>query len=94
LSFWSGRAAGLRLSESGRVALAGIFDSNDVEVLVQWADELGLWVLQQEGEGAAITVVLVKWAHFETAVVDVVVLEQPQKPKVLGFDTWKSRNQT
>jgi hypothetical protein len=90
LNHWTAREATLRLSDSGRAALGDVFANPYVEVFVQWADESGLWILQSKEE-ATLTVMLVKWSHFETAILDV-VLEEPQQPKVIGFIKRRSSN--
>jgi hypothetical protein len=91
LNYWSGRIATLIMSESGKAALGNIFDGDSIEVFVQWADDLGLWVLQEAKDEVTTTVALVKWGHFETAMLDV-VLEEPQQPKVIGFGRRQSSN--
>jgi hypothetical protein len=92
VNYWAGREVTLRLSSEGKSALEGIFGAKpDVLVEVQWADELGLWVLQPANDEAGTTVVLIKWSHFETAILDV-VLEAPKPPNVIGFSTRRSSN--
>jgi len=89
LSFWTERPVTLRLNSAGKVALAGLLEGEDVDVFVQWADELGLWILQDQSNTDEISVALVRWGHFETALTNV-VLSYPEPTKVIGFKTWQS----
>jgi hypothetical protein len=74
----------LHLSELGRAVFSSVFDGPSIEVFVEWADELGLWIFREQVNEATTSVMLVKWNHFETAVLDV-VLQEPEQAKVLGF---------
>jgi hypothetical protein len=84
LSYWTERTVTLHLSESGRSAFSKTFEGPSVEVSVEWADELGLWIFREQVDEATATVMLVRWNHFDTAVLDV-ILEEAEQPKVLGF---------
>ena len=90
---WAGRTTTLGLAVHGKRALEGIFEGEFIEVFVQWADDLGLWVLQQVKDEVTSSAVLVRWNHFETAILDVVI-EEPQQPKVIGFGTAQSGNRS
>jgi hypothetical protein len=89
VNYWTERSVVLRLNESGKTALAGVVEGEDVEVFVQWADELGLWILQKPQGGAEVSVALIRWSHFETALMDV-VLSAPEPPNVIGFGNWQA----
>ena len=84
MSHWEGQDVVLRLSEAGRDALREVFDTSFVQVFVQWADETGLWIVRDKQETGEITVMLIKWHHFETAQLDVVVAP-PGLSRTLGF---------
>jgi hypothetical protein len=74
----------LHLSEQGRATFADAFETASIEVFVEWADELGLWIFREQVDEATSSVMLIKWNHFETAVLDVVI-QEPKQAKVLGF---------
>ena len=74
----------MKLSPDGKRALDSIFDTEFVQVFVQWADDLGLWVVRDRQESGEISVMLIKWPFFETAQLDVVLLE-PMASKTIGF---------
>ena len=76
----------LRLSPKGKQALFGIYDTEFVQVFVQWADVRGLWIVRDRQESGEISVMLIKWACFETAQLDVVSLE-PVPSKTIGFQS-------
>ena len=61
MNYWRGKDAVLRLSPEGKRAIFGVFDAEDVQVFVQWADELGLWVVRDRQESGEISVQLIKW---------------------------------
>ena len=74
----------LKLSPEGKQALFGIYDTEFVQVIVQWADELGLWVVRDRQETGEISVLLIKWPYFYTAQLDV-ILSEPVPSKIVGF---------
>lgn len=74
----------LKLSPEARKAFEGILDTEFVQVFVQWADELGLWIVRDRQESGEISVMLIKWVYFETVQLDVVLLE-PGPGKAIGF---------
>lgn len=74
----------LKLSTEGKQALAEIYDTTLIQVFVQWADELGLWVVRDRQESGEISVLLIKWQFFDTAQLDV-ILPEPAPSKMLGF---------
>lgn len=84
MSYWTRRTVTLQLSELGRAAFADAFETASIEVFVEWADELGLWIFREQVDEATTSVMLIKWGHFETAVLDVVI-QEPKQAKVLGF---------
>jgi hypothetical protein len=84
VSYWNQRAAVLHLSQSGRELFAELPNGKVLEVFVEWADELGLWIFHKQVNDATTSVRLVKWTHFESAVLDVVA-EEPEPAKVIGF---------
>jgi len=84
LSHWEGQDVVLKLSEAGREALQEAFETSFVQVFVQWADESGLWIVRDKQETGEITVMLIKWHHFETAQLDVVIAPQGLS-RTLGF---------
>jgi hypothetical protein len=84
LNYFRGQDVVLKLSPDGKRALDGIFDTEFVQVFVQWADDLGLWVVRDRQESGEISVMLIKWPFFETAQLDVVLLE-PMASKTIGF---------
>ncbi len=82
----------LRLSSSGLAALKGLFEGPQIVVLVEWADELGLWVSLGR-KATTRSVALIRWDHFETVIMDV-VFKEPKEPGVIGFSTWKTSKQS
>lgn len=84
MNYFRGQDVILRLSGEGKRALDGIFDTEYVQVFVQWADDLGLWIVRDRQETGEISVMLVKWHYFETVQLDVVLLE-PGPNKTIGF---------
>jgi hypothetical protein len=84
LNYWRGKDVVLRLSPEGKRSLSGICEAEDVQVFVQWADELGLWIVRDRQESGEISVMLIKWSFFETAQLDVMVPE-PVPAKTVGF---------
>jgi hypothetical protein len=84
LNYFRGQDVVLKLSSEGRRALDEIFDTDFVQVFVQWADELGLWIVRDRQESGEISVMLIKWPFFETVQMDVVLLE-PMAGKTIGF---------
>jgi hypothetical protein len=84
LSHWEGHDVVLKLCEAGREALQEAFETSFVQVYVQWADESGLWIVRDKQQPGEITVMLIKWHHFETAQLDVVIAPQGQS-RTLGF---------
>jgi len=84
LNYWRNQDIVLKLSAEGKRALDGIFDTDFVQVFVQWADELGLWIVRDRQDSGEISVMLIKWPFFETAQMDVVLLE-PMPGKAIGF---------
>jgi hypothetical protein len=83
LNHWTQRTAVLYLTKSGQELFASSEDRN-LEVFVEWTDELGLWVFQGNTFPGTTRVRLIKWSHFESAVFDVVMTET-EPPKVIGF---------
>ncbi len=61
----------MRLSSAGQEALSGIFDVEFIAVFVQWSDEHGLWASRDERSDGTMTVVLIAWDCFVTAMLDV-----------------------
>ena len=84
MNYWYQRTAFLHLSPAGREIFGQTPDSRSFEVFVEWADELGLWVLHERFNDATNSVRLVKWSHFDSAVLDV-IQEEPEPVKVIGF---------
>lgn len=84
MNYWRGQDVVLKLSPDGKRALDGIFDTEFVQVFVQWADDLGLWIVQDRQESGEISVMLIKWQFFETAQLDV-ILQEPPPSKSMGF---------
>jgi len=84
LNYWRGQDVVLRLSPVGKQALFGIYDAEFIQVFVQWADEAGLWVVRDRRDSGEISVLLIKWNHFETATLDV-VLPEPPPARAVGF---------
>jgi hypothetical protein len=84
LNYWRGQDVVLRLSSAGKQALFGIYDTEFIQVFVQWADETGLWVVRDRRDSSEISVLLIKWDHFETATLDV-VLPEPVPVRTVGF---------
>jgi len=82
LNYWSGQDVVLRLSPAGKRALFGIFDTEYIQVFVQWADEFGLWIVRDRPASGEITVMLVKWAHFDMASLDVL---DSSSGRIAGF---------
>lgn len=78
----------LRLSEEGRQELAGLVpESGSFQALVVDQDELGLWLLVQEGQPRgeeAVSAMLLKWHHFSTLRV-AFVPETPPSRERIGF---------
>jgi hypothetical protein len=64
LNYWRGKDVVLKLSSAGRQALSGVYDTELVQVFVQWADEAGLWVVRDRQESGEISVLLIKWPFF------------------------------
>ena len=54
----------------GQETLSGIFDGEFIGFFVQWSDEHGLWVSRDEQPDGTITVVLIRWDCFVTAMLD------------------------
>jgi hypothetical protein len=85
LSYWDGQSVSLKLSDEGKHAVAAMLGGEDeVVVFVQWADELGLWVAVDRDVSPRIAVMLVRWDHFETAMLEVPP-PQPEEIRVIGF---------
>ena len=84
MNYWRGKDVVLKLSPEGKRAFSGIFDTEDVRVFVQWADDLGLWIVRDRQETGEISVMLIKWPFFETAQLDV-ILPAPVPSKPMGF---------
>jgi hypothetical protein len=85
LNYWRGQDVVLKLSPAGKQALFGIYDTEYVQVFVQWADEAGLWVVRDKQESGEISVLLIKWPYFETALLDV-VMPEPVPGRAMGFN--------
>jgi hypothetical protein len=73
------------LSPEGKRALFGLFDSELVQVFVQWADELGLWVVRDRRASGEVTVMLIKWMFFDSASLDFVILPDLPTGRTVGF---------
>jgi hypothetical protein len=84
LNYWEGQDVVLKLSAAGREAFHEVFESDFVQVFVQWADETGLWIVRDKQETGEISVMLIKWHHFETAQLDVMMASQGVS-RTLGF---------
>lgn len=84
MNYWRDQDVVLKMSPEGRRALSGIYDAENIQVFVQWADELGLWVVRDRQESGEISVMLIKWSFFETAQLDV-ILPEPIPSRTLGF---------
>ena len=84
MSYWTRGTVTLHLSESGLSAFAGTFDAPTIEVSVEWVDDLGLWIFREQVDRVTSTVMLVRWSHFDTAVLDA-AFEEPGPRNVLGF---------
>jgi hypothetical protein len=84
LSYWRGKDVVLKLSPEGKQALSDAYDTEFVKVFVQWADDFGLWVVQDRQETGEISVMLIKWPFFDTALLDV-IWPEPITGKIVGF---------
>ena len=84
MNFWAKRTVTLHFSEAGKKTFGAIFKASSLEVSIEWADELGLWIFREQVDEATATVMLVRWEHFDTAVLDV-IYEEPKQARVLGF---------
>lgn len=84
MNYFRGQDVVLKLSAEGKRALEGIFDTDFIQVFVQWADDLGHWIVRDRLETGEISVMLIKWHLFETVQLDVVLLE-PAPGKMIGF---------
>jgi hypothetical protein len=77
-----GEIVRFQLSQQGSAVLRGpkaFFQDEVVQARVVSVDELGVWIEYTEAEA-----LLLKWQHFETAVVD--ILEEQSLPiKRIGF---------
>jgi len=80
LNYWTKRRATLQLSAEGNAVFAEAFGASSIEVDVEWADDLGLWIYRDQVDGSATSVMLVRWSHFDTAFIDVVLPEQKKAP--------------
>jgi hypothetical protein len=84
LNYWRGKEVVLKLSPQGKQVLYGIYDTELVRVFVQWADDAGLWIVRGRLESGEVSVMLIRWTSFETALLDV-ILPEPAPGKTLGF---------
>ena len=84
MNYWRGQDVVLKLSPKGKRALFGIYDTEFIQVFVQWADEAGLWVVRDKQDTGETSVLLIKWPFFETAQLDV-IFEDPIQGKKMGF---------
>jgi hypothetical protein len=83
LTYWNQRGALLYLSPEGANAFRVDRDAA-IEVVVEWADELGLWIFHEQVDEDTRSVRLLKWSHFETATLDL-VSDQPERKDAIGF---------
>jgi hypothetical protein len=84
LNYWEGQDVVLKLSAAGQDAFQEVFDTSFIQVFVQWADETGLWTVRDKQETGEISVMLIKWHHFETAQLDVMIAPQGVS-RTMGF---------
>lgn len=84
MNYWRNQDVVLKLSPEGKRALEGIYDTEFIQVFVQWADELGVWVVQDRQDSGEISVLLIKWPFFDAAQLDV-ILPEPIQNKMVGF---------
>jgi hypothetical protein len=84
LNRWTKREVTLYLSSEGKAVFAQTYEGTAINVLVEWADELGLWVAIEEMNEASTNVMLIRWHHFDTAVMDAAE-SKPKTPGRLGF---------
>ena len=84
MNYWRGKDVMLRLSDEGKSALYGVYDTELIQVFVQWADDAGLWVVRDRRKSSEISVMLIKWTFFETAQFDL-ILPEPVPGKAMGF---------
>jgi hypothetical protein len=82
LNYWTKRRAILQLSGAGNAIFAGVFGTSSIEVDVEWADDLGLWIYRDQVDASATSVMLIRWSHFDTAFIDVVL---PEQKRATGF---------
>jgi hypothetical protein len=78
------RRAVLYLSQEGANAFGVDAKDAAIEVVVEWADELGLWIFYEQVDDDTRSVRLLKWSHFETATLDIVSAE-PERKDAIGF---------
>jgi hypothetical protein len=83
VSVWDRQYVILKLSDKGRAVFAGVLDDSN-SLPVEFADESGLWVVADRQPTGEITMLLVKWEHFDSAQMTVFT-EPPPAPKLMGF---------
>jgi hypothetical protein len=84
LTYWNQRSAVLYLSSDGANAFGIDPKDSAIDVVVEWADELGLWIFYEQVDDDTRSVRLLKWSHFETATLDIVSTE-PERKDAIGF---------
>jgi hypothetical protein len=87
MTWLQGRVVRFKLSPEGKEALSGIFEKDSMQALVEFVDDLGVWILiGRAAPGEAHPVVLLKWDYFATAAVDIEpVVESPRSS--IGFSS-------
>lgn len=85
MNYWRGQDVTLKLSSEGKQALFGIYDTEYIQIFVQWADDTGLWVVRDRQDSGEISVLLIKWPYFETAFLDV-IMPEPSPVRAVGFN--------
>ena len=82
------RVVRFRLSPEGQTALKGLFEKPTLSAFVECVDELGAWIhlgsKKRVPVGQPIILMLLKWDHFSTAVLDYKP-ERPVPRKPIGF---------
>ncbi|HEY5331164.1 MAG TPA: hypothetical protein VIJ79_14860 [Acidobacteriaceae bacterium] len=84
MTYWNQRRAVLYLSPEGANAFGIDTKDSAIDVVVEWADELGLWIFYEQVDDDTRSVRLLKWSHFETATLDIVTAE-PERKDAIGF---------
>ena len=84
MTYWNQRRAVLYLSPEGANAFGVDAKDSAIEVVVEWADKLGLWIFYEQVDDDTRSVRLLKWSHFETATLDI-VSAAPERKDAIGF---------